>query len=302
MRNFLRNFLTNLPFIIFAIILAISVWVMAQLLRTQTISLTVPIQITNLPDDMVVTKMNTDIVKTTLQGKGYDFLQFYAKPPIYQIDLSLVRLGNNRIKLAPDDLIVSAPVLLKSIAPEFSEITIDQLESKQVVAIIPHRIEQKGFYITEITYQDSIILSGPEQSMRFVKDISSESLFISNYSTAPIRKKLKLVVPDTNLYKVTPESILITAIVEKESTRKFYDVTVKISPTDQDVTLKPKTASITLRGAKTLIDSLKTSDIKVNINTSKMTIGEYAVPAEISLPKGIFLVSCEPKMFEIKIR
>jgi YbbR domain-containing protein len=72
--------------------------------------------------------------------------------------------------------------------------------------------------------------------------------------------------------------------------------------TDQDVTLNPKTATINLRGAKTLIDSLKISDIKVNINTSKMTSGIYAVPAEISLPKGIFLVSCEPKLFEVKIR
>jgi YbbR domain-containing protein len=304
MRTIFGIVFSNLLFKIFAIILAISVWIIAQLIRTQTANIVVPIQIANLPSDLVITEINTDNVKVTLQGRGSDFLRFLMHPPVYRLDLALAKPGHNRIKLAPDELVVSAPVLLKSIAPEYSEIAIDQLENKQVVVAVPHRIEpQKGIYITDISTQDTVILFGPEQEIKFIKEIASDSLFVSDYSSSQITRKLRVALPDTKYYRVLPESITVVATIEKESTRIFVDVPVNIlSSNQQIVTTKSNTATITLRGAKTKMDSLTVTDIKVNINTLKLNIGEHKIPAEISLSKGIFLVRCEPKLFEVKIR
>lgn len=303
-RAVFRFIFSNLLFKIFAIVLALSVWAFAVLIRTQTINIAVPIQLVNLPNDLVVTKINTDKVNVTLQGHGTDFLKYFLHPPLYQLDLALAKPGLNRIKLAPDELVVSTPVLLKSIIPEFSEITIDQLETKRIAIQIPYRIEpQKGIYITNVTTQDNVTLSGPEEEMQFIKEIATESLFVSDYSTPQISRKLKVVLPDTKYYRVVPESITAIASIEKESTRIFTDIPVNIISSTQFITTtKPKNATVTVRGAKSKIDSLQNLNIKININVSKLNVGEYKIPAEISLPKDIFLIHCEPQLFEIKIR
>ena len=303
-RRILRIFFGNIPFKIFAIVLALSVWILAVLIRPQTVNITVPIKLTNLPQDLVVTKINTDKVNVILQGHGTDFVKFLLRPPLYNLDLALAKPGTYRVKFAPDELAVSAPVLLKSINPEYSEVTIERLDSKPVTILIPRRIEpHKGIYITNVTTQDMVILSGPESEMQFIKEITTESLFVSDYSALQTSRKLRVVLPDTKYYQVKPDSITVIASIEKEATKILAEIPVNIIPSAQyQSTVKPKTATITLRGAKSKIDSLQSLNIKLNINVLKLNVGEYKIPAEISLPKGIILVRCEPQFFEVKIR
>ncbi len=303
-KRILRIFFSNIPFKIVAIILAVSVWVLAVLIRPQTITIAVPIKIINLPQDLVVTKINTNKVNVTLQSRGSDFVRFLLRPPLYNLDLALAKQGAYRIKFAPDELVVSAPVLLKLINPEYSEVTIERLDRKSVMIQIPRRIEpQKGIYITNVTTQDTVILSGPESEIRFIKEVTTDSLFVSDYSSPQIIRKLRIVLPDTQYYRVTPESVSVIAVIEKEATKILADIPVNIMSSTQNIaTVKPKTATITVRGAKSNIDTLQSSEIKLNIHTLKLNVGEYKIPAEINLPKEIILVHCEPQLFEVKIR
>jgi hypothetical protein len=302
-RRILHFFFGNLLFKIFAIILAVSVWLLAVMFRSHTESTTIPVTFTNLPSDLIITQVNTDKVTVTFEGHGTDFLKFLLRPPKYQINLALVKLGFNRIKLAPDELIISSPVLLKLVVPEYAEITTDILENKKISVTIPYRSQsQKGVYITNVTTKDTVILFGPQKDMDQLEELSTESLFISEYSGPEISKKLYVAVPDTKLYRTTPESISVIASVEKEEEKTFYNIPVAFIATKRSSTINPDTVQITLRSAVSKIESLQTSDIKVSINGLKLNAGEYKIPAEIVLPKGVFLVRCEPKLFEVVIK
>ncbi|MCX7785010.1 MAG: hypothetical protein N2201_02095 [candidate division WOR-3 bacterium] len=302
-RRRLRILLSNIPFIILSLILALTIWVLANLMRPQTISIDLPIKFVNLPQHLVVKQISASNVKVQLSGKGSDFLRLLLHKPIYQLDLAMMRPGLNRIKLAPDELSIATPVLLKSTTPEYVEVLIDKLESKPVSVVVPYRPDtQKGFYITDITVLDTPILYGPEEDIPFIRQVVTESLLVSEFTPTEIIRKLKIISPKADYFKVIPESVTIRATLETEDTRLFVDVPINIIlPIQHKVRLEPKTVQIAVRGPKSWIQKLQINDIKVQINLSKFTIGEYQEPAEIILPKGIFLVRCEPQIFNIKI-
>ncbi len=302
-RRRIRVFLNNIPFIIFAFILALTIWVLANLMRPQTVSISLPIKFVNLPHHLVIKQISTPNVKVQLSGKGSDFLRFLIHRPIYQLDLSMTRPGLNRIKLAPDDLTIATPVLLKSTIPEYVELLIDKLESKPVKVVVPYRLDpQKGFYITEIIVLDTTILYGPEEDVQFIRQVVTESLFVDNFSPSEITRKLMIIPPQGEYFKVIPDSVNVRASLETEDSRLFVDVPINIILSSQyKVKLEPKSAQIAVRGPKSWVQKLRINDIKVQINLSKFTTGEYKEPAEITLPKGIFLVRCEPQLFDIKI-
>jgi len=271
-------------------------------MRPQTQSFVVPIVYTNLPKDLVVTKYNTKKVSVTLSGRGSNFIQLQIRKPIYQLNISTVKPGLNRIKLVPDELVVSTPVLLKSVSPEYAEITTEELERKIVTVIVPHRLEvQKGRYITDIKINDTIILAGPLNQMRFINEVMTESLRINDLSNAEIMQQLKIVVPDTLLFKAFPESATVVISTEKETTRTFSNIKVMLTASEKQVTIKPKVANITVRGPVSQVRILEDSDVILKIDVSKLTAGEYNVPAEIVLPKNIYLISCEPQLFNVRL-
>jgi hypothetical protein len=303
-RRILHFLFGNLLFKIFAIVLALSIWVLAVLLRPQTANFVVPIEFAHLPNDLVITKFNTNKINVAFHGRGSDFIKLLFHKPIYQLNLAMAKPGPNRIKFAPDELVIAAPVLLKSITPEYSELTIEELEREKVAVNVPHRIEvQKGTYIVNVAVQDTVTLSGPASEMQFIKQVTTESLFVSDFSKPQFSRKLKVNVPDTTYFQAVPESVNVIASLEKETTKIFSDIKVNIAVSAQkEAVVNPKTAQITVRGAISLIQSLQASDITLKINTLQLQPSEYKMPAEIILPKNTFLVRCDPQLFEVKIR
>jgi YbbR domain-containing protein len=274
------------------------------MVRTQKVNIPVALTLVNRPDNLLITDINTSTLNITFQGKGADFIKFLVRPPTYELDLSSVRPGLNRMKLAADELVTTSPILLKSITPEYVEVRVSEINTKKISVIVPYRIEpQKGIYITSVIVQDTVTLLGPDNEIKFIDELNTDSIFITDYSSSEVSRKLAVIVPDVKIFKTRPESVTVIASIEKEAVRVYSEVSVKTIdlPTIQ-VNVEPASATITLRGAQSQILALADSMIKVAINTQKLEPGDYELPAEINLPKGIFLSKCDPKIFKVKIR
>ncbi|MEO0076352.1 MAG: hypothetical protein ABIK19_01620 [candidate division WOR-3 bacterium] len=299
----LKILFSNIVFKILAIILALSVWVLAILMRNHEVTTNISVKVVNLPADLVVTNINTEKISVSLVGTGFNFIKLYFKQPVYNLNLSSAKPGFYRVKLTPEELTLPASVLLKSITPTYSELTIEKLITKQISVLIPYQSEiEKGYYISAVWTDDTVKLSGPESEMRFIKELLTDSLLIRDFTVHQVMKKLKIILPDARLYKVSPESVLVIANIEKETTRIFTDIPINIVSTKYNVSVNPKKAIIIVHGPQSKINMLNANEIKININTEKLAVGEYQLPAEIILPKGVMLTSCEPKLFQVVIK
>lgn len=303
MKKIFHFLFSNLNFKIIAIMLALVIWFLAGLFRTNKVNITIPIEFYKLPVELVITEINTENIKLGLEGKGSDFMRIYLTPPKYRLNLTEAKYGTNRFRIDENDITRLSPIAVKSISPDFLEIKTDYLDSTKIAVVVPYRLEQqKGIYITSITVLDSPVLYGPEAQLPFIRELVCESLFISSYSSNPIERKLKILLPDKKIYWTRSDSVAIRANVEKEETRIFENVPLKIvAPVKKKISVIPDSAQITLRGPAGIIQNLNQTDIKVNLNLSKLEPGQYKLPVEILLPRSVFLVKCEPALFEITI-
>jgi YbbR domain-containing protein len=284
--------------------MAIVIWVLAVLFRTNRVSTVIPIKYTKLASDLIITETNTEQVRIILEGRGSDFFKLIINKPEYRLNLSMAKFGTNQYRLIADEINISSPIAVKSITPEYLEIKTDYLDSNKVEISVPHRFDsQKGIYITNVVVTDNVTLLGPEAQLRFIKEVSTESLFVASYSASPIERKLGIVLPDAKLYSTRPDSVTIIASIEKEETKTIDNVVVKIiAPARKQISILPDSAQITVRGPASIIQQLQKGDIKVNLDLSENESGESTLPAQILLPHSVFLVKCEPPLFEIKIQ
>lgn len=294
----------NLNFKIIAILLAVIIWILAGLFRTNKVTITIPIEYTNLTPEFIITETSVEKVKLNLEGKGSDFIRLSLTPPKYKLNLNNAKYGINRYRLTDDDITRLSPITVKSITPDLIEIQTDYLDSSKFVVTVPYRIDQtKGIYITKTIVSDTVILYGPESRMPFIKELYAESLFITSYSSSQIARKLRVFLPEPKIYHIKPDSVIVTAEVEKEDTKTLENIALKIiNPAKKKILVQPDSARITVRGPSSLVQTLTTTDIKVNLDLSKNESGEYKLPVEITLPRSVYLVKCDPPLFEVKIQ
>ncbi|MEO0115118.1 MAG: CdaR family protein [candidate division WOR-3 bacterium] len=303
MKGFLQLIFKDLYLKILALIIAILIYFNAVMERTVTMTLKIPIVTINLAEGQVVADKNTDRALLTIQGKGKDFIGLNPKRYQFQLDLSNTKIGVRKIKLIPEELGLPPALNLKSIDPEYVELTIDRLSKKPVTVSIPFKGNlDKGLALVNITPKSDISLIGPKEDITFISVLNTESLNLAEVKESK-DVKLKVIPPTGENFRVEPDSVEVSIQIEKETARIFLGIPLAIEGLQgRLVELKPAEAQIAVAGPESKLKNLKPWEIKAKLNLAGLTAGTHQVRAEITLPTGISLVKCEPAFFQVKIR
>jgi len=288
---------------ILALLIAIFIYINAVMERTITMNFKVPIFLTNLAEGQVVADKNTDKAILTIQGKGKDFIGFNPRRLQFKLDLANSKIGVRRLKLFPEELGLPPALTLKSIDPEYVEVTIDRLSKKPVEVVIPVKDKlEKGLALLNITPQSDVSLIGPREDLNFISMVTTESLSLANLR-ASTNLKLKIIPPEGENFRVEPNSVEVAVQIEKETARIFLGIPIEIEGLKGRLTkLEPEEAQIAVAGPESKLKTLRPDRIKAKLNLANLNPGKHQVRAEITLPPGISLVKCEPAFFQVTIR
>lgn len=288
---------------ILALIIAIFIYINAVMERTMTMTFKIPISVTNLAEGQVVADKNTERAILTVQGKGKDFIGLNPRRLQFQLDLANSKIGARRMKLFPEELGLPQTLTLKSIDPEYVELTIDRLSKKPVEVVIPVKDKpEKGFALVNIVPKSNVSLIGPKEDLNFIPMVSTETLIIANLKEST-NLKLKIIPPEGDNFRVEPSSVEVAIQIEKETARIFLGIPLMIEGLRGRLTkLEPKEAQIAVSGPESQLKTLKPAMIKAKLNLQNLNPGTHQVRAEITLPPGISLVKCEPPFFQVTIR
>ena len=288
---------------ILALAIAILIYINAVLERTHSMSLKIPITFTNLAEGQVISEKSVDKAILLIEGKGKDFIGLYPKRLAFKINLEKTKLGNQKIKLFPEELGLPSTVSLKTIDPENVELTIDRLSKKSVEVSIPLKGKlEKGYTLVNIVPKTDVYLTGPRSDLNFISVVNTESLDIEEIMESK-DIKLKVILPEGDNFSLESDSIEVSIRVEKESARIFLAVPLQIvGIKSRTVTVEPREAQIAVAGAESKLETMKPESIIARINITDLLAGTHQVRAEITLPPGISLVKCEPAFFRVKIQ
>lgn len=302
-KTILRFLFRDIYIKILALVIAILIYFNAVMERAQIMTLKIPIIVTNLAEGQVIADKNTDKAILTIQGKGKDFIGLHSDRLQFKLDLANSKLGVKKVKLFPEELGLPANLTLKTIDPEYVELTIDRLSKKPVEIAIPIKNKlDKGLALVNIAPRTDVSLIGPKDDINFISMVNAESLDLSNLKESK-DIKLKIIPPEGENFSVEPNSVEVSVQIEKETARIFLGIPIAIGGLKGRLTnLEPNEAQIAVAGPESKLKALRPSEIKAKLNLADYGSGTHQVRAEISLPPGIALVKCEPAFFQVTIR
>ncbi len=299
-----RALFAHLPAKLAALFSALFLWTIAVLDRTYDIQIEVPVVVTEKGrEERVITDVDTKTVTVTLSGKGKELLRLPRKKVLFKPTVPEGRFGSRQIKLNPADLKLSGSLIVRAIEPEIIEVKLGPASAREVRIAVPTKGQPgSGMMLSAIRVNTPVRLIGPATEVENYLQLPTETLDLSTVRTNETRK-LSVILPKGRGFSCVPESVEVEILLRKESARIFLGIPVKVqAPPTIDVTVEPAEAQIAVAGPAELIDTLKPSDITVQIKIANLKPGEYRLGADVTLPEHFRLVKIEPELFDITIR
>ncbi len=282
---------------------AIFFWYMVIGQQQSEITIEIPIEFQNVPENYVIVNNPVNKVSILLSGPSPIIKTLTKENISFPVDLSKIKTGKNEIYLYPDMLRLPRKVNVKLINPSKFLIDVDKLE-KRTFAVIPKFIGniKKGYKITSIKVEpptvDVISIHRELKKFRAIETqpINIQNKFKSFETIVPLNVKLKY------LKSINPEKVKVIVKIEEDLVQiSFKNIKIKIK-SDLDlkeykIKLIPNNVNIKIKvnSLKKKLISKKDFEAYVQINS----IGEVQYPVKINYPRNIQLVDYSPKNIKI---
>lgn len=295
----------NLPLKLTAFLCAILLWIYVALEKEYKIEVNVPIQYENLNPLLAFKKGVPYNISLTLKGKGMELFREKRNLGYFKISLKDFPLGKTKVILDPSFYQSSMPPVRVSKINSQNHIMVD-LDTKISKKFAIHsKIEAKaGQNFTLISKvkldPDSITLEGSRRLIRQIKEIQTEPIILEN-----IQKNIQMQVKIRRQFgpAVNMEKDYVNAYwkVDTLIKREFENISVSLlRPSDPHYKLSPTQTKVIITGAKSTLDSLKTSDLNPFIEFNRFQIeNKDALRPNLKVNLEIKSYQLEPNEFQL---
>ena len=259
-RLFRRVFLEDWLIKIVALLITIALWLGVTGLRAPTTARlrSIPLNI-RVSNDAEVTNSPVQEVDLVITGDKRKIEQLNPRDMVVALDLIDVPAGDRTVQITPQNVNVELPtgVKLEEVQPNKIAVKLEKVEEREIAV----RVETEGspaenFEVYGVTVTPAKVrVRGPISFVQSLDSISTEKINLDNRQTEFAEKQVALNV-------VNPKITLLDTVVdvnfrigEKRVERMFN---VRVSGETEK-----KTATVILYGARSVIESLKTEDLRV---------------------------------------
>lgn len=299
--HILSILITNPVRKIFAVVFAFGLWFFVSIGNDYQYTKEIKIVYTDLPDTLIIVD-SVSSVNVTFTGRGGSLLSTWAAPPKARCGMRNTIFGKNEISVKRLFIPMGFPDLTTTYNTTSIAVEIDKKDSTMAVVTVPVRGSvNENFSIDHVNVLDTVMLTGPGKALRNLGEIMTETLSVRNRSKT-FTKKLRLAELPL-LLTVSRKDVSVEVIVDTSVERMFTDIplTLIFTPEQRVSSERTNLDTLVVRGAQNRMEELKKQDITVQIRLTKLSSGEYDLPATIQLPDYITPVYSEPKTFKIRI-
>lgn len=222
-----------------AFLISICLWFIVNLSRDFNVTIQVPIEVANVPDDEIVSSDVPESATVNVSGEGWNIISVYNNPPRVLVtaesqEVNLADRMRNQVSAFSDLNIIQ-------VQPARLSVETERKASKKVPILSNIRLEmQEQFGLLnepEIT-PDSVTVSGAESKLENIDRWSTAEVQIDNVNSN-IERTVPLTTPDLGV-TLTPSSVVFQAEVAEftESEVRVPIRTINL-PSGQAVTYNP---------------------------------------------------------------
>jgi YbbR domain-containing protein len=298
-----RHLLRNLGIKLIALVLALTLYLHVFFSQEREMIFDVPITLHGVPESLIGSGDLPHTARVRFRGLGLALSKLRTDPQGARL---LVEVGDIHEGLLQRPL-VSGDVLLPSdidvrvievIEPKELDIEFDRLRVKRL-AVVPNVSGRPapGFVMAGrvVAVPESVTVRGPQQLVDSFEFIRTEPLDVAGLDGVA-QRRVALRVPGR--CEAAPPEVTVRVAIDKVVSRTFAQLPVMVHRSG-DVALRrlaPQTGSVVVSGPATLVDSLRTADLRLSIDAMGLPPGTYTLMASVELERALEAgaISIEP--------
>ena len=250
-----------------------------------------------LPENIEIGNDPTKVVEVTLQGSRGKLDEMNVANLVARADVTALRPGDRVARLS-DSVRMDLPedVHIIEVTPRSVTLHLETVVERDVP--VEARFEgdlPAGFRRTNVTVTpERVRVRGPESHVNALERAFTETISLAEMRENQSPQQVAVDIPDHKVTPLDPTVSVRVEVSEEQSERRFTNVPVR-SPSG--VPVVPPTASVTLRGPRSIVETLLPEDVRLVVEPSE---GGPSAP-RLSLPPAaqgrVELVSTTPSRF-----
>ena len=305
LKNYARDyFLENTGLKFLALLITAVLWLsVASRPLSQLMLRDVPIEFPNLPDALAITISKEDSLSARVYLSGpRDMLDTLRTGDlVVYADLQGVEPGVRVIPLKVDESRLPGSVKMQRIDPQSVRVRIEPLVEKEVrVAPRFEGLQPEGYEILGTTIMPSTVrIAGVASAVNEINEISTETVSLSD-KTEPFSRTVKLDLDSPNVNLTTKRDVMLTVNIGEVQKERIID-RVQVAGAPPHLQPVPRFVRVTLKGGRSVIDSINPSDITVRIDYQAGSADHTpVVTLSPSFAERVTVLSVEPKTIRLR--
>lgn len=267
----------NKEFLIFLFFLGLSggFWLLATLNETYEKDFIVPIHLTNLPKDVVITSNDDDVVRVTLRDKGFTIMGYLYTERLRPIVLNFANYANkSRGKgvIPAADIQkqlythLSGSTKIVSVKPDKLEFFFNYGESKRVPVRLLGNIQPGDQrYLANYKFiPEYVTVYANNKELRSIKEVQTEELNIVNFSDTMVQTVALHRIEGVKIVPSTVRLALYPDVLTEESVE--VPVSAENLPGDKVLRTFPSKVKVHFIVGVSRVRSIKADAFKVVVN------------------------------------
>ncbi|GJM15194.1 MAG: hypothetical protein DHS20C13_05210 [Thermodesulfobacteriota bacterium] len=303
--------LNNIGKKVLAIVIAISLWLVANLQHDIEKNIAIDVNYANLPPGLVVVNAPPEKLNLRVRGPRSQLSSITAQNMLFTIDLSNISGGMSKFEIGTDQITPPRDVQVTGISPAEIKIEADKLAEKKVKvepSIGPPEVGYEIIGKPEVSPSTTSI-EGPKNLLSKINSITTDPVSVKGEKSkftieVPLRSPYSIVnILGDNTVKVTID------IKEKTLEKEFNDLNISYINFDEfDFETNGNIATeLAFEGPFSIINNLNSNDIELYVDGSDINKTnqnkKHTLKVGVNYPyKDILkLTKQTPKTIEIKL-
>jgi YbbR domain-containing protein len=299
---FIRNIPLKVASLFIAVVLAYGVH---SARNSSVVSLFVPLEVKNTPEDRVIVKPVKRGAQVTLRGPSFVVGPLASAPPSLRVKLPDDSEDRVTVSLRAADLSLPPSIEVLSIEPSQMEFILEPIERQELQVTVP----RVGQLAKELVLEGlevlpkTVSVKGPRSELKGLKVIETEPVDLASLDRST-ELALNLRTPGGSVVPSVKSVVVRLAVGEQPTQRSFLQVPVEVHTQSGAgaVSVVPSVVSLSVSGSPSALANIKIEELSpfIRINSAIELSGEVKRPVQIQLPLGLRATVIEPSSVSIK--
>lgn len=230
---------------IFAFIFSISLWFVVNLGRDYNVTMKVPIQVTNLSDDVSLSSEIPNNASVSLSGEGWNLINVYANPPT--VFLSAENQQVNLFDEVRQQIGSVSDLSVMQVDPIIVNIETEEKVTKKIPVTSQIKLTLRDQYgmVGEPSIQpDSVEITGPGSRINNIDSWETEETEVTNVAR-DVEMNIDMKSSETRGIRVEPAAVLYKVqVAEFTESEVRIPIRTRNLPSGKAVTYNPSTITV----------------------------------------------------------